>query len=57
MEVVRCREDGPATPPLSKVVVVEQILLFKGHFDLKIGPICLRKMTKIHEIVKLELKS
>ena len=44
-------------PPLSKVVVVEQILLFKGHFDLKIGPICLRKMTKIHEIIKLELKS
>ena len=44
-------------PPLSKVVVVEQILLFQGHFDLKIGPICLRKMTKIHEIIKLELKS
>ena len=44
-------------PPLSEVVVVEQILLFKGHFDLRIRPICLRKMTKIHEIIKLELKS
>ena len=47
----------PRHPPLSKVVVVEQILLFQGHFDLKFGPICLRKMTKIHEIIKLELKS
>ena len=32
-------------PPLSKVVVVVQIL-FLGHFDLKIGPLGLRKKTE-----------
>ena len=43
LEVARCREDGTANPPLNKMVVMEQILLFKVILTSKLGHFALEK--------------